>query len=137
MQEKGTHKHTNIFVDRFLPSTGATGNLKCKKKAHKLFCPVGLGTTPGLCFGDFTGFVPGTKPVKTCDKPGFSPLFYTGSPDFTGFVPGTSPVKVPGQSRKRRAAQKDYVKKVYVPFSLAKEHACFGADVHDFQWGRL
>ena len=81
---------------------------------HKLFCPVGLGTTLGLS-GEFTGFVPGTNPVKTWDKPGFSPYFTQWKPDFTGFVPGTNP-----QSRGRRAAQKVYVKKVYVPFSLAR-----------------
>ena len=64
-----------------------------KKKAHKhkLFCSVGLGTTPGLS-RDFTGFVPGTNPVKTWDKPGFSPYFTQWKPDFTGFVPGTNPV---------------------------------------------
>ena len=28
---------------------------------------------PRVCPGDFTGFVPGTNPVKTWDKPGFSP----------------------------------------------------------------
>ena len=42
--------------------------------------------------GDFTGFVPGTNPVKTWDKPGFSPYFTQWKPDFTGFVPGTNPV---------------------------------------------
>ena len=67
--------------------------LSGKKKAHKhkLFCPVGLGTTPGLS-GDFTGFVPGTSPVKTWDKPGFSAYSTQRKPDFTGFVPGTNPV---------------------------------------------
>ena len=64
-----------------------------KRKAHKqkLFCPVGLGTTPGLS-RDFTGFVPGRNPVKTWDKPWFSPYFTQWKPDFTGFVPGTNPV---------------------------------------------
>ena len=71
-----------------------------KKKAHKhkLFCPVGLGT-PRVCPGDFTGFVPGTNPVKTWDTPGFSPCFTQWKPDFTGFIPGTNPVKsglIPG-----------------------------------------
>ena len=63
-----------------------------KKKAHehKLFCPVGLGTTPGLP-RDFTGLVPGTNPVKTRGKPGFSPYFTQWKPDFTGFVLGTIP----------------------------------------------
>ena len=30
---------------------------------------------PRVCPGDFAGFVPGTNPVKTWDKPGFSPYF--------------------------------------------------------------
>ena len=36
-------------------------------------------------------FVPGTNPVKTWDKPGFSPYFTQWKSDFTGFVPGTIP----------------------------------------------
>ena len=56
------------------------------------FCPVGLGTRARDCPGDFTGFVPGTEPVKTWDKPGFSPYFTQRKPDFTGLVPGTKPV---------------------------------------------
>ena len=73
---------------------------------------------PRVCPGDFTGFVLGTNPVKTSDKPGFSPYFHSGSPISPGLSldkPGLSL----GQSRGRRAAQKVYVKKVYVPFSLA------------------
>ena len=35
---------------------------------------------PRVCPGDFTGFVPGTNPVKTWDKPGFSPYLHSGSP---------------------------------------------------------
>ena len=46
---------------------------------------------PRVCPGDFTGFVPGTDPVKTWDKPGFSPYLTQWKPDFTGFVPGTIP----------------------------------------------
>ena len=64
---------------------------------------------PRVCPGDFTGFVPGTSPVKTWDTPGFSPYFTQWKPDFTGFVPGTNRVSL-GQSRGRRAAQKVYVK---------------------------
>ena len=65
-----------------------------KKKAHKhnFFCPVGLGTTPGLSRG-FRRVVPGTNPVKTWDNPGFSPYSTHWKPDFTGFVPaGKNPV---------------------------------------------
>ena len=67
------------------------GYFSGKKKAHKhkLFCPVGLGTTPGLSRGFHR--------VCPWDKPGLSQ----------------------GQSRGRRAAHKVYVKRVYVPFSLA------------------
>ena len=45
--------------------------------------------------------------------------FTQWKPGKPGFVPGTNPVKSPGQTRGRRAAQKVYVKKAYVPFSLA------------------
>ena len=88
-----------------------------KKKAHKhkLFCPVGLGTTPDLS-GDFTGFVPGTNPVKT--------LSYTVEARFHRACPWDKPGLSQGQSRGRRAAQKVYVKRVYVPFSLARSHLC-------------
>ena len=44
---------------------------------------------------DDPGFVPGTNPVKTWGKPGFSPYFTQWKPDFTGLVPGTNLV-VPG-----------------------------------------
>ena len=47
---------------------------------------------PRVCPGDFAGFVPGTNPVKTWDKAGFSPYLAQWKPDFTGFVPGTKPV---------------------------------------------
>ena len=74
----------------------------------------------------FTGFVPGTNPVCPWDKSGeklgqTQEFSYSTKwkPDFTGFVPGTNPGLSLGQSRGRRAAQKVYVKKVYVPFSLA------------------
>ena len=65
-----------------------------QEKRHiniNFFVPVGLGTTPGLS-GDFTGFVPGTNPVKTWDEPGLSPYFTHWKADFTGLVPGTNPV---------------------------------------------
>ena len=84
---------TLVAATRIQTSFPGFGDISGKKKAHKhkLFCPVGLGTTPGLS-EDFTGFVPGTNPVKTWDKPGFSPYFTQWKPDFTGFVPGTNPV---------------------------------------------
>ena len=93
-----------------------------KKKAHKhkLFCPVGLGTTPGLSRG-FHWVCPWDKPGENLGQTRvFSLFLHSGSPDFTGFVPGTNPVCSAGQSRGRRAAQKVYlIKTVYVPFSLA------------------
>ena len=74
----------------------------------------------------FTGFVPGTNPVCPWDKSGekqgqtqeFS-LFYTVEARFHRVCPWDKPGLSQGQSRGRRAAQKVYVKKVYVPFSLA------------------
>ena len=74
---------------------------------------------PRVCPGDLTGFVPGTNPVKTWDKPGSTPYFTQWKPDFTGFVPGTNPVCPWDSPGDEGAAQKVYVKKVYVPFSLA------------------
>ena len=68
---------------------------------------------------DFTGFVPGTNSVKPWDKPGFPPYFTQWKPGKPGLVPGTSPGVSTGQTRGRRAAQKVYVKNIYVPFSLA------------------
>ena len=72
----------------------------------------------------FTGFVPGTNPVCPWDKSGekqgqtqeFS-LFYTVEARFHRVCPWDKPGLSQGQSRGRRAAQKVYVKKVYVPFS--------------------
>ena len=74
----------------------------------------------------FTGFVPGTNRVCPWDKSGeklgqtqeFS-LFYTVEARFHRVCPWDKPGLSLGQSRGRRAAQKVYVKKVYVPFSLA------------------
>ena len=61
-----------------------------------------------------TGFVPGTKWVCPRDKPRFSPFFTQWKPSLslgqTQFVPGTF--------RGRRAAERVYVLKVYVPFSF-------------------
>ena len=83
-----------------------------KKKAHKhkLFCPVGLGTAPGLS----RGFHPGTNSVKIWETPGFSPYVAQCKPGKPGLVPGTNPGLSLGQTRGRRAAQKAYVNKVYV-----------------------
>ena len=66
-----------------------------------------------------TGFVPGTKWVCPRDKPRFSPYFTQWKPSLslgqTRFVPGTF--------RGRRAAERVYVLKVYVPFSFPSEAA--------------
>ena len=75
----------------------------------------------------FTGFVPGTNPVCPWDKSGekqgqtqeFS-LFYTVEARFHRVCPWDKPGLSQGQSRGRRAAQKVYVKNIYVPFSLAR-----------------
>ena len=90
----------------------AHGQGSGKKKAHKHKFFVRLVPV-------FTGFVPGTNPVCPWDKPGekqgqtqeFS-LFYTVEARFHRVCPWDKP----GLSQ----AQKVYVKKVYVPFSLAK-----------------
>ena len=59
--------------------------------------------------------------MKTWDKPGFSPYFTQWKPGKPGFVPGTNLGLSLGQTRGRRAAQKVYVKKVYVPFWLVNQ----------------
>ena len=88
-----------------------------KKKAHKhkLFGPVDLGT-PRECPRDKPGFVPGTKWVCPRDKPRFSSYCTQRKPSLslgqTQFVPGTF--------RGRRAADRAYVLKVYVPSSFPK-----------------
>ena len=51
---------------------GVSGKKKAHK--HKLFVRLVLGG-PRVCPGGFHQFVPGTDPVKTFDKPGFSPYF--------------------------------------------------------------
>ena len=64
-----------------------------------------------------TGFVPGTKWVCPRDKRRFSPYFTQWKPSLslgqTRFVPGTF--------RGRRAEERVYVLKVYVPFSFPSE----------------
>ena len=67
---------------------------------------------PRVCPGDSTGFVPWDKPGEILGQTRAFSLFYT--------VPWDKPGLSLGQSRGRRAAQKVHVKKVYVPFSLAR-----------------
>ena len=83
--------------------------------------------TPGLSW-EQTRFVPGTNPVKIWDKPRFSPYFTKWKPGKPKFVPGTSPGLSLGQARacpwdkpgaEGRHKKFFFVKKVYVPFSLA------------------
>ena len=95
-----------------------------KKKAHKhkLFCPVGLGTTLGLCRG-FQRVCPWDKSGENLGQARVFSLFYTVEARFHWVCPWDKPGLSLGQSRGRRAAQKVYVKKVYVPFSLARESA--------------
>ena len=62
----------------------SSGGIEGSQHKHKLFGPVGFGTTPGLSQGQ-TGFVPATNPGQTHV---FS-LFYTVEAQF---VPGTNPV---------------------------------------------
>ena len=70
---------------------------------------------------------PVENPVCPWDKSGGNlgqtqvvSLFYTVE------VPWTNPGLSQGQTRGRRAAQKVYVKKVYVPFSLARDGGVVG-----------
>ena len=68
-------------------------------------CP---GDQPGLSLGQ-THFVPGTNP-------GFLLVFHNENPVCARDKPSLSL----GQTQGRRAAEKEYVLNVYVPFSLAK-----------------
>ena len=83
------------------PNSGGFRAPSDKKKAHKHkpFCPVGLETTPGQ-----------TRVFS---------LFYTVEARFHRACPWDKPGLSLGQSRGRRAAEKVYVRKVYVPLSLA------------------
>ena len=109
-----------VYVCPFLRSfPGNSGKKKAHK--HKLFCPVGPS---------FHRICPRDKPSLSLDKSGekqgqtqeFS-LFYTVEARFHRVCPWDKPGLSQGQSRGRRAAQKVYVKKVYVPFSLARNEA--------------
>ena len=73
---------------------------------------------PGLSLGQ-THFVPGIKP-------GFLLILHNGSP----VCPRDKPSLSLRQSRGRRAAEKVYVLKVYVPFSLANISGQIGKRPH-------
>ena len=98
------------------PANPPSGKRKAHK--HKLFCPVGLGTNPGLSWG-FHRVCPWDKSGENLGQTRVSSLFYTVEARFHRVCPWDKPGLSLGQSRGRRAAQKVYVKKVYVPFSLA------------------
>ena len=74
-----------------------------------------------------TGNVPGTKWVCPRDKPRFSSYFTRRKPSLslgqTQFVPGTF--------RGRRATDRVYVLKVYVPFSFPRK------EMSDLFWTRV
>ena len=83
-----------------VPLTGPSGLLTQASKRHiniNFFVRLVLGR-PRDCPGDFTGFVPGTNPVKPGTNPGFLLILHSGSPISPGlspgqtrFVPGTIP----------------------------------------------
>ena len=107
-----------------------------KKKAHthKLFCPVGLGTTPGLSRG-FHRVCPCDKSGENLGQTRVFSLFYTVEARFHRVCPRDKPGLSLGQSWGRRAAQKVYVKKVYVPLSLAIHRQFLGIlGVRNFPW---
>ena len=74
---------------------------------------------PQVCPGDFTGFVCGTNSVKPWTNPEFLLILHSGSPANPGLSEGQTRVCPWDKPWGRRAAQKVYVKKVYVPFLLA------------------
>ena len=107
-------------MSQILLSSSASGKKKADK--HKLFCPVGLGTTPGLSRG-FHRVCPWDKSGENLGQTRVFSLFYTVEARQTRVCPWDKPGLSLGQTRGRRAAQKVYVKKVYVPFSLASAWA--------------
>ena len=114
--------HSSIRQEADSPSeTVLIGNcgFSGKKKAHKhkLFCPVGP-SFHRICPRDKPGLSLGQIRWKLGETQEFS-LFYTVEARFHRICPWDKPGLSLGQSRWRRAAQKVYVKKVYVPFSLA------------------
>ena len=70
---------------------------------------------PRECPRDKPGFSLGQAHFVLGTNPGFLAILHNRSP----VCPWDKPSLCPGQSRGRRAAQKVYVLKVYVPFSLA------------------
>ena len=76
------HSVATRVVDELLDRISGQERHSGKKEAHKhkFFCPVALGTTPGLSQGQtqvvslyYTvegQFIPGTNPVCPCDNPG-------------------------------------------------------------------
>ena len=101
---------------------GSSGKKKAHK--HKLFCPVGLGTTPGLSRG-FHRVCPWDKSGENLGETRVFSLFYTVEARFHRVCPWDKPGLSLGQTRGRRAAQKVYVKKFYVPFALARSSALY------------
>ena len=104
------------------PIWARPSQLSGKRRAHKhkLFCSVGLGTTPGLSRG-FHRVCPWDKSGENLGQTRVFFLFYTVEARFHRVCPWDKPGLSLGQSRGRRAAQKVYVKKkVYVPFLLAQ-----------------
>ena len=103
---------TQVVHPRFpwFSSLKSPQEISGKEKAHKhkLFGPVALGT-PRECPRDKVGLSQGQTQV-------FS-LLYTVDAQF---VPGTQTRFVPGTFRGRRAEERVYVLKVYVPFSFPK-----------------
>ena len=81
------------------------------------FCPVGLGTTPGL--SRFHRVCPWDRSGENLGQTRVFSLFYTVEARFHRVCPWDKPGWSLGQTRGRRAAQKVYLNKVYVPFSLA------------------
>ena len=117
-QGKRVHKHTGGYGGKQTDShsTNAGPSVRQEKEHININFLVWLplGRPLGLSQGQ-TGFVPGTNPLCPRDEPRLSPYLCTGSP-----VCPRDKLSLPlGQPRERRAAEKVYVFKVYVPFSLA------------------
>ena len=93
---KAPHPHTFSF----------TKKTQARKRHINLnfFCPVGLGTTPGLSRG-FHRVCPWEKSGENLGHTRVSSLFYTVEARFHQACPWDKPGLSQGQSRGRRAAQ--------------------------------
>ena len=95
------------------------GRFSGKKKAHNIifFCPVGLGTTPGLSWG-FHRVCPWQNPGENLGQTRVFSSFYTVEARFHRVCPRDKP-GLSWDNSGDEGRHRKLCEKVYVPFSLA------------------